>query len=460
MRAVIYARVSADRSGGRSVDEQEAECRATCAREGWDVVAVHVDNDRSASRHATKARPAWEAVKSAIADGGVDVLVTWEASRAQRDLDAYAELRRTCSASDVKWSYGGSVYDLADRTDRFRTGLDALVAEDEADRTRERVMRALRANAQAGRAHGRRPYGYRRVHDIDGRVHQEIEPDEAAIVRESAARFLTGESTRAIAANLTERRVPTMRGGQWDLSAVRRLLTNPAYNAQRTHRGVVVGDAAWPKILDDDTFTALQARFADPARRTVREAPGVNLLVGVARCGVCGSPVARARSRHNPVYACKAGKCVVRSIENCDAYVVGVVLARLAADDATTILLAPSADDGRAAAAEAEATVLRGRLDDAYLAFKNGALSATMLGRVEADLGPQLNALERDARPAALPSTVVELVAAADPAAVWAALAKDVRRSALRAMIDVVIHRARRGPGFDPASVTVMWKMG
>ena len=73
-------------------------------------------------------------MKVAVAAGGLDVLVTWEASRAQRDLDAYLELRRLCAASGVRWAYSGTVYDLAHGSDRFRTGLDALVAEDEVEK--------------------------------------------------------------------------------------------------------------------------------------------------------------------------------------------------------------------------------------------------------------------------------------------------------------------------------------
>ena len=49
--ALIYARVSQDRRHGRSVAEQEAECRAWAGREGWRVVDVIVDNDRSASQY-------------------------------------------------------------------------------------------------------------------------------------------------------------------------------------------------------------------------------------------------------------------------------------------------------------------------------------------------------------------------------------------------------------------------
>ena len=166
MRALIYARVSSDpRGAGRSVDEQVAECEAWAEREGWTVADVVKDTNRSASKRAKRVREGWAEVGRIVAAGEVDVLVTWEASRAQRDLDAYLGLRQLCTDHGVRWAYSGTVYDLTDRSDRFRTGLDALVAEDEAERTRERVLRAMRSNATKGRPHGRLAFGYRRVYD-------------------------------------------------------------------------------------------------------------------------------------------------------------------------------------------------------------------------------------------------------------------------------------------------------
>src|SRR5688572_24728809 len=106
MNALIYTRVSKDRKQqGRSVAEQEAECRKVCEREGWHVVDVLSDNARSASRYATRGRPAWDEVKHRLANGDVDVLVTWEASRNARDLAAFVELRDLMRAQGTKLSY-------------------------------------------------------------------------------------------------------------------------------------------------------------------------------------------------------------------------------------------------------------------------------------------------------------------------------------------------------------------
>src|SRR4051812_47776861 len=187
-RAVIYTRVSSDPNDrGRSVAEQETECRAVCARNRWDVVAVFSDNDRSASRYATKQRPEHRKLIRYIEAGKADVLVTWEASRAQRDLRAYADLRDLCEQRGVLLSYSGRTYDMTESDDRFSTGLNALLAERESDQTRKRVLRAVRANADKGRPHGKLLYGYRREYDPATRELIGQVPDEHDIADETGA---------------------------------------------------------------------------------------------------------------------------------------------------------------------------------------------------------------------------------------------------------------------------------
>jgi site-specific DNA recombinase len=137
VRAVIYTRVSSDPNDrGRSVEEQEAECRAVCSRNSWDVVETFRDNDRSASRYATKARPQYRNLIEFIHAGKADVLVTWESSRSSRDLAEYVRLRDLFERRGVLLSYSGRVFDMAEADDRFQTGLDFLLSERESDQTR------------------------------------------------------------------------------------------------------------------------------------------------------------------------------------------------------------------------------------------------------------------------------------------------------------------------------------
>ena len=476
MRALIYARVSSDpRGAGRSVDEQVAECEAWAEREGWTVADVVKDTNRSASKRAKRVREGWAEVGRIVAAGEVDVLVTWEASRAQRDLDAYLGLRQLCTDHGVRWAYSGTVYDLADRSDRFRTGLDALVAEDEAERTRERVLRAMRSNATKGRPHGRLAFGYRRVYDEQTRelVRQEPDPERAALVREAARRFLAGESTRSIANDWNDRCIPTPHpsGNRWDLTQIRRILTNPAMAARRVHRGEVVGAGDWPAILDDTTFDALAARFADPSRTTTRRSPTVRLLIGVARCGVCGGPMVYAkqggfvdrrtgrRRTLRYTYTCKNNHCTARDLAALEQYVSAVVVERLSRPDAREAI-AGAKPDPHAAEALTEAAEVRQQLNDAIAEFTAGRLTAATLGRIEDDLLPRITDAERRGRVEGLPTVAADVALDDDPAAAWGALATEQKREVVRALMVVVVDpvKVRGRKGFDPSSVRIDWK--
>jgi site-specific DNA recombinase len=77
---------------------------ATCSA-AFTLGDVLTDNDRSATRFATKDRPEYEKLRSTLQPG--DVLVVWEASRAGRSLDHYVDLRRLCAERGVMLSYSG-----------------------------------------------------------------------------------------------------------------------------------------------------------------------------------------------------------------------------------------------------------------------------------------------------------------------------------------------------------------
>lgn len=468
LRAVVYCRVSHDPTGrGRSVDEQRAECEATAAREGWEVVDILVDNDVSASRYGRRARPGWEKVRSLIAAGAVDVLVTWEASRAERDLGAYNALRDLCAEHHVRWHYGGTTLDLEESGDRFRSGLDALVAEKEAADTSDRIRRSTRAAAVAGQPHGRILYGYRRRYDPTTRelLAQEIDPETAEVVRECARKFLAGESSRSIANDLNARGIPTPTGrGQWSLRQIRRMLTTPAYAARRVHQGQVVGPANWPAILDPNEFDTITAKFDDPSRYSVRRSPTVRLLSGVARCGVCAAPMRYAkqggRTRpHRLTYSCSGKHCTARDLEHLENYVVAVVLARLARPDVAEQMTTDRTRPG-AVAARAEVAALRTRLADAVAEFTAGHLTGGTLARVEETLLPQIADAERRTRIDAVPTVARDLAGSADIGDTWDALTREQQREILRSLVTVTVHRvAVRGrKTFDPDAVTIEWK--
>jgi site-specific DNA recombinase len=197
-RAVIYTRVSQDREAGkRSVGEQEAECRTLANDNGWTVVRVFTDNDRSASRYAKKLRPGFTELLAFLEAGGAEVLMTWESSRASRDLSTFLPLREALITRRMTWTTADDSFDLAKASDRKRISHEAVDNEHESGKTSERVQRSVRANAAAGRPHGRFGFGYRRVYTVDAHGRKSLtavveHEQEAPIVREIAERFLAG----------------------------------------------------------------------------------------------------------------------------------------------------------------------------------------------------------------------------------------------------------------------------
>ncbi|WP_288337821.1 recombinase family protein [uncultured Gordonia sp.] len=455
MRAVIYTRVSNDKSGhSRSTADQERECRAVCEQYGWTIGPVLTDADIGASRWSSKDRPAYRQLADTLQPG--DVLVTWEASRAQRDLNAYVQLRDLCSQRGVQWCYSGRLYDLTSGDDRFTTGLDALLAEKEAEQIRERILRGNRSAALAGRPGGRTPYGYRPLRDLgSGRVITlEPDPERAPIVQEAARRVLAGEALNAVARDFTERDLPPP-GKAWSGNTVKSILSSSSHAGLRTHQGHIVGDANWPAILSVADHHALVALFRTPGRRHTDRTGIHHLLSGIARCGQCGGPMKHFRRQGggSGTYKCAEKSCIARLSEYVDDLVTETILADLETKTPADY----AGDDPEAAAALREAGELRARLDAFTDQAADGSLSPAALARIEARLLPQIQAAESRAarRPSALPAELI----GSDARATWDRLELADRRRIIRGLVTVTINRSTVGTRrFNPADIDIAWR--
>lgn len=429
------------------MSEQETECRSVAERNGWTVGDVLIDNDRGASRYSKKDRPAYRKLSQLLTRG--DVLITWEASRAQRDLAAYLQLRDLCAEIGVLWCYSGKVHDLSAGDDRFTTGLDALLAEREVEMSRDRVLRAARANAAAGKPHGKPAYGYRIVRDPDtglavGRV---PDPATAPIVREILARVAAGDSVYAITADLTERGVPAPRQtkGQppasWGRTTVRRIAANPTYAGLRTHHGKIVGPGTWEAFITPEQHQRIVSMLSDPSRLKHRGIEPRWLLSGIALCGVCDATLRRLKGHGRDIYICRRRGCTSRPVDLLEEYVEELIVRRL---ESQALAKRLEVDDEAYAAAVAEALALRQRLDAFTDSAAEGELPPSALARIDAKLRPQIESAE--ARVRAMASSPKVARAAGDGARDrWDALTIRDRRELAQAMVRVRILPLGRG---------------
>jgi site-specific DNA recombinase len=321
LRAIIYTRKSTV-SDGKSTGDQECECRHWCETQHIPVERVICDEGISASRYGKKPRDGWTELKALLQPG--HILVAWEASRATRDVGEWVAIRNLCAERKVPFAYNGRVLDLTTGDDRFVGGLDALLAEREAEQIRERFMRGKRGAATAGTPPTTLGWGYRPVPRQlgDKRTQWEIDPGEAPRIREAVGRIIDGESLLSV--------------GRWLKStgyapathtSLRRSLTRPAIAGKRIHQGKVIGNATWPPIISEEDRQKVIA-----ALRWDHPNPGpepTHLCSGIAICGMCGGKLRHHRfQRRMDVYRCNKG-CGSRKASMLDSAVEKAVLRRL-----------------------------------------------------------------------------------------------------------------------------------
>ncbi|SCG79616.1 Site-specific DNA recombinase [Micromonospora humi] len=454
--AVIYARVSDDdKRQRRSVGEQEQECQQDAADHDWTVARVFVDNDRSASRYARKQREEYAKLLDYLAAEHVDVLILWESSRGGRELEGWAGLLNLCRRRRVRIHVvtHRRTYDLENPRDWRTLAEDGVDSAYESEKTRERILRSVRAKAASGLPHGKLLYGYRRTYDDRGNfVAQVIHEEQAEVVREAARRVVAGEPCRSIALDFNRRGIPTPRGGKngWSLSQIGRTLRNPGYNGKRVHLGKIVGDAEWPAIIDDETYALCRSILTDPRRKTQRDTALRHLLSGAAVCDVCGSRMRVQKNRTHYGYLCAARFCVSVKTTVLEDFVVAVLMARLARPDALD-LLAPAEDAGAPERARREVEEKRARLDEWYVAAARGEISPTALGVIERELRAEIEEAESRAQHVEVPPLVRDLVGP-DVEQRWERLTIGQQRGVVSLLLDLRVGKTYRGArSLDPA---------
>jgi site-specific DNA recombinase len=276
MRAVVYARISEDHERAESVTTQIANGTEYAERMGWDVVRVF--KDKGLSGYTGELRPDFEEMIKFLGRGQADVLIARHHDRLTRNPDDFARLMQICGKAKIKISlYTGGELDLSTASGGFYGFMETGRSWYESAIRSQRVKDAVERNARAGKrtGGGSRPFGYKILrHDLGegGRrryriIGEEIEPAEAEAIKEAATRVLRGESIRSIAFDFNDRGIKPVAGGRWAGSTLRRVLVSPRIAGLREHNGEVVGEAAWPAIIDHATHDRLVGLLDDPSRR-------------------------------------------------------------------------------------------------------------------------------------------------------------------------------------------------
>ncbi|HEV7980591.1 recombinase family protein [Amycolatopsis sp.] len=446
-RCAIYLRVSLDATGEQlAVQRQRADCQRIADQRGWQIIGEFVDNSISASdKH--KARPGYDELVSANKAGEFDALVCWDLDRLTRQPRQLEDWIDAAQERGLLLVTANGEADLSTDGGRMFARIKATVARGEIERKAARQRAAALQRAERGKPPlGVRLTGYSPAGEL-------IE-DEAAIVRQLFDRFAAGDSLRALAMWLTEAKVATRHGRPWNPSSVRTILTNPRYAGHAIYQGKTNGkQGTWDAIVDDDVFRLVEAKLADPRRKTQQGTDRKHLGAGLFECAKCDSKV---RSWSGNRYRCPNG-CLTRSQHQIDTLVIKTMRERLSRPDLAGLITPKESE--RAKAASEKVKQLNGRLELIEADYDAGNIDGprykVSTEKVKAKLAEARLTQARLSTRSAAASTL----SAVDPVAAFDTAPLMIRRNVVDALCSVKLSPTPRGrKTFNPDSVNIAWR--
>ena len=350
MRCACYARYSSDLQRETSIDDQVAVARQYAERQGWTLIDQHIYSDKGITGASLEGRPGIQALLTAAATTPppFDVLLVDDTSRFARDTaDAIRAVQQLtfCGVRIVFISQGlDTASDQAETLVAVHGVVDQLYIRE----LKHKIKRGIRGQLWRGFHTGAKTYGYRSapVYDPSGRrdgdgpvvigKRREIDPEQAAVVRQIYREYVDGLSQPTIMDHLNREQIPSPRGTPWTKPHIDRMLRNERYLGKqiwgqttyerRPGTNSVVArkqpreewhvlDRPDLRIVDDDLWEQVRTRRAAIKRTLNIEASGLArgrsglyskyLLVGLARCGVCGKRFTIVSSgNRSPRYGC------------------------------------------------------------------------------------------------------------------------------------------------------------
>jgi site-specific DNA recombinase len=381
MRAAIYARRSTEEHQAESLDVQVSEATRYIEQKGWSLHQDHVFIDDAVSRAEFKKRPGLVNILLAVEQNLVDVVVVRDETRLGGDMYRTSLLISNIidGGASLYYYFSDERVTIDNAVEKFMVMARNFAAELEREKISQRTHEHLLTKARRGLNAGGRCYGYDNVEITDDqgrriRVEYAINLHQSEVVREIFRQYADGQGLRSIAVMLNDRGEPFPKAGKrgtgsWAIGAVREMLKREMYNGVRvwnrtmkTYRGgtkvrVMRPESEWEripvpqlKIIDDDLWNAVQARFnkrkAFNGGKGRLGPPSRHLLTGFARCSECGGPMCVSNRRQNKesikVYSCAYHRergnsvctnTVARPVETVDSLVTSYLKRNMLTED-------------------------------------------------------------------------------------------------------------------------------
>lgn len=296
MKVFIYERVSSEEQAkhGYSLDAQHEALVEFCKRHDHVILGEYRDEGISARKPYTK-RPAMLQLLRDVETIKPDMILFTKLDRWFRNIKEYYKVQDILDRNKVDWKAINEEYDTSTASGRLYVNIKLSIAQDEADRTGERIKDVQsQLVAQGKTLGGGVPLGYK-VEDkhivFSDRIH---------IVKEAIDYYMLHQSLYA-----TTRYMNACYDLNFTSTQFKTLFSNPLLKGE--YRGNV--NFCTP-LLATEEWDALQVALSRNVKHASQKR--VYLFSGLIACPVCGRAMGGCSTQTSKLYRCNHhnyGKC-------------------------------------------------------------------------------------------------------------------------------------------------------
>ena len=293
MRAALYIRVSTEEQArhGLSLAEQKESLERYAKAHEMDIVGIYEDAGISA-RKPYKKRPALLRLLEDCKSGKIDIILFIKLDRWFRNVAGYYDVQTQLDKYGVTWQATKEDYETRTASGRLKVNIMLSVAQDEADRTSERI----RFINDGKRAKGmptvpKAPIGIM----IKDRVYQ-IDPDTAEMAKDIYASYIRLRSLLALKRNMFETRGIDRAYKNNERALKNRLYIGEAYGIEN----------ALPALISKEDFAIASEIMRQRSQRcaSTRE-DHTYLFSGIICCKECGKTMQPETVKGYRYYRCR-----------------------------------------------------------------------------------------------------------------------------------------------------------
>ncbi len=287
MKVFLYERVSSEEQArhGYSLDAQDEALKEYC-KDRHTILGVYRDEGISARKPYTK-RPAMVRLLSDLEKVKPDMILFTKLDRWFRNIKEYYKVQEILDKSKVYWKAINEEYDTSTASGRLYVNIKLSIAQDEADRTSERIKDIQSQLIMQGKVLGGTvPFGYR----IENK--RIAFSDDIHIVEDAIEHYLLHQSAHA-----TTRYINDKYGLAFNHTRLLKLFKSTLLKGEyRTNTNYCT------PLISSDKWDRLQMVISKNVKHA--SSKRVYLFSGLVKCPHCGRRLGGVCDRTTKRYRC------------------------------------------------------------------------------------------------------------------------------------------------------------